>query len=74
MHLNAVLVTALFSSAALLGQAHADDEAVEPTSTAVAESSATAPVEKPTFTVRTDPSPIALPGLARSPFRENFAN
>jgi len=74
MRLNAVLATALYSAAALLGQVHADDEAAESSSTSVAESSATVPVEKPTFTVRASPSLTALHGLLRSSVYKIFAN
>ena len=66
MHLNAVLATALYSSAALLGQVHADDEAAESSSTSVTESSATVPVEKPTFTVRGQPLTDNSSWLVRS--------
>lgn len=55
MRLNQVLLSALYSSAALLGQARANevefDEVEDATTTSVAESSTASPVEKPTFTV-----------------------
>lgn len=58
MRVNAVLATALYSSAALLGQVRADDtdDAVESPSASVEETSSTSVIEKPTFTVRT-PNP-----------------
>lgn len=54
MRVNAVLATALYSSAALLGQVRADDndDAVESSSTSIEETSTTSAIEKPTFTVR----------------------
>lgn len=52
MRVNAVLATALYSSAALLGQVRADDtdDAVESSSTSIEETSTTSAIEKPTFT------------------------
>ena len=54
MRVNAVLATALYSSAALLGQVRADDtdDAAESSSTSIEETSTTSAIEKPTFTVR----------------------
>lgn len=53
MRLNAVLASALFSSATLLGHVRADDSdaILESSTTSHAESSMTAPAAKPTFTV-----------------------
>ena len=57
MRVNAVLATALYSSAALLGHARADDtdDALESSSTSVEETSTTSVIEKPTFTVSLSP-------------------
>ena len=54
MRVNAVLATALYSSAALLGQVRADDtdDTLESSSPSVEETSTTSVIEKPTFTVR----------------------
>lgn len=54
MRVNAVLATAIYSSAALLGQVRADDtdDALESSSLPVEETSTTSAIEKPTFTVR----------------------
>ncbi|KAL2059315.1 hypothetical protein ABVK25_000607 [Lepraria finkii] len=49
MRVNGVFATALYSSAALLGQVRAE-EFEEASTTAVAESSTTSEIEKPTFT------------------------
>ena len=55
MRLNQVLCSALYSSAALLGQARANevelDEVEDATPTSLAESTTSSAVEKPTFTV-----------------------
>ncbi len=53
MRLNEVLATALYSSAALLGQvgAQEDDEGIGSSSTEI-ETSTTSPIERPTFTVK----------------------
>lgn len=61
MRVNGVLATALYSSAALLGQVRAE-EFEEASTTTVAESSTTSEIEKPTFTVRK-----AIYGAARVP-------
>lgn len=55
MRLNAVLASALFSSATLLGHVRADDaeDILESSATSITEASTSLPVEKPTFTVRT---------------------
>lgn len=59
MRVNAVLATAIYSSAALLGQVRADDtdDALESSSLPVEETSTTSAIEKPTFTVRKLPPP-----------------
>ena len=59
MRVNAVLATALYSSAALLGQVRADDtdDAVEASSISIEETSTTSAIKKPTFTVRNLPNP-----------------
>lgn len=53
MRLNEVLATALYSSAALLGQVQAQDseDVIESSSTDV-ETSTTSAIERPTFTVK----------------------
>lgn len=58
MRVNAVLATALYSSAALLGQVRADDtdDAVESSTTSIEETSTTSAIKKPIFTVRDLPS------------------
>ena len=58
MRVNAVFATALYSSAALLGQVRADDadDVLESSSTSVEETSTSSVIEKPTFTVREPPS------------------
>lgn len=60
MRLNQVLVSALYSSAALLGQAQANevefDEVEDATPASVAESATSSTIEKPTFTVGDPPS------------------
>ena len=60
MRVNAVLATALYSSAALLGQVRADDidDALESSSPSVEETSITSAIEKPTFTVRKLSPPV----------------
>ena len=59
MRVNAVLATALYSSAALLGQVRADDtdDSLESSTPVVEETSTTSAIEKPTFTVRNLPFP-----------------
>ena len=59
MRLNEVLATALYSSAAILGNVRAEDadDAADSSSTSVAESSTSSVVEKPNFTVRQTGSP-----------------
>lgn len=69
MRVNAVLATALYSSAALLGQVRADDtdDAVESSTTSIEETSTTSAIKKPTFTVRDLPSnPMGLVILCES--------
>ena len=53
MRVNAVILSALYSSATFLGQARAedDDAAADSTSTSVTESSTSSALERPTFTV-----------------------
>lgn len=51
MRVNGVLATALYSSAALLGQVRALDVLDDTSDTTVAEPSTTSEIEKPTFTV-----------------------
>lgn len=51
MRVNAALLSVLYSSATLLGAVRADDDVTDPSSSSVAESSTSSPVEKPTFTV-----------------------
>jgi hypothetical protein len=73
MRLNAVLATALYSSAALVGQVRGDDidEAVggDVSSSAVESATSTVPAEKPTFTVRS----FLLLWHCKSEFGEYFA-
>ena len=59
MRFDAVLASALYSSALFLGQVHADDaeDTLESSSTSAVESSTSSAVEKPTFTV----SPLFSP-------------
>lgn len=54
MRLNPAVVSALYSTAVLLGQVYADlvDDALESSSTSVGGSTTSSIVERPTFTVR----------------------
>ena len=54
MRFDAVLASALYSSALFYGQVRADildDDVAEPSTTSATESSTSLPIEKPTFTV-----------------------
>ena len=51
MRLNAVLLSSLYSAAALFGQVRAEDEAADASTASVVESSTSSAIEKPTFTV-----------------------
>ncbi|CAF9921945.1 MAG: hypothetical protein HETSPECPRED_004679 [Heterodermia speciosa] len=64
MRLTPALLSALYSSAALLGQVRADEEAEDVSSTSVAESSTSSSIEKPTFT----------PSNIKAPFFEQFTD
>lgn len=65
MRINAAILSALCSSAALLGQVRADDDdAAGSTSTSVTESSTSSALEKPTFT----------PSNFKAPFFEQFTD
>lgn len=66
MRVNAAILSALCSSAALLGQVRADDDddAAGSTSTSVTESSTSSALEKPTFT----------PSSFKAPFFEQFTD
>lgn len=81
MRLTPALLSALYSSAALLGQVRADEEAEDVSSTSVAESSTSSSIEKPTFTVRLDCALLCRtttdptqPSNIKAPFFEQFTD